>query len=94
MRFLFCSCLSDLPSSNVAHVLWFPRRQHDGKCIELDLACGIFDLKNDTAIEAAEKSVSGVQAPVTSASGPLSEDKLEIGKDGQTLSRHPGIQEL
>lgn len=91
MRFLV-GCL--IPSSNVAHVLRFPRRRHDGKCIELDLACGIFDLKNDTAIEAAEKSVAGMPAPVTRESGPLSGDKLEVGKDGQTLSRHPGIQEL
>jgi len=69
------------------------RRRHDGKCIELDLACGVFDLKNDTAIEAAEKSVAGVPAPVDCVSGPLSDDS-EFRQDGQTLSRHPGIQEL
>jgi len=75
---------------NVASLLC---RRHDGECIELDLSCGVFDLKNDTAIEAAEKSVAGVPAPVDMVSRPLPDDS-EFGQNGKILSRHPGIQEL
>lgn len=58
--------------------------QYDGKHVELDLACGVFDLKSEDAILAAEKSVHVPQVETDSdTESDITDDDI-----------HPGIEEL
>lgn len=49
----------------------FSRGESEGPVIELDLACGLFDLKNDAAVCAAQRAIEN-QAP--QSNGETSED--------------------
>lgn len=59
--------------------------QYDGKHVELDLACGVFDLNNEDAILAAEKSIHIPQPEVDSDSDSSNTTDEDI---------HPGIEEM
>jgi phage baseplate assembly protein gpV len=54
--------------------------QYDGKHVELDLACGVFDLNNEDAVQAAERSIH-VPEPV-------------VDSDTSDEDIHPGIEEI
>lgn len=58
--------------------------QYDGKHVELDLACGVFDLKSEDAVVAAEKSVFAPQLGV--------DDEDDTSDEEEDI--HPGIEEL
>lgn len=60
--------------------------QYDGKHVELDLACGVFDLNNEDAVRAAEKNVSIPQEDT------VHDNDVSDIEEGETI--HPGIQEL
>lgn len=64
---------------------------HEGEHVELDLACGMFDLKDEAAVEAAERTMrAGADADTPSAT---CGDKKKHQGDG-TGAVHPGITEV
>jgi hypothetical protein len=70
---------------------------HAGKHIELDLACGVFDLMDQGAVHAAEQNmVAGSMSSETSSSESGS-DSICDGEDNNEQENaliHPGIQEM
>jgi hypothetical protein len=75
-------------SSEGCEVMELPE-QYDGKHVELDLACGVFDLKNEDAVVAAEKSVRVPQSQVDD-----NDDDDNTSDEDDEDDIHPGIEEL
>ncbi len=71
---------------NQGVVIWCS--DHEGEHVELDLACGMFDLQDEAAIEAAERSMrAGADA------SPPSPMAVPAGSD-EECAVHPGISEV
>jgi len=70
----------------------------EGSYIEMDLACGVVDLKDKVALEAAEKTVGEPPPVEREARGKKGGDEREQHSPTDACSRkrkrHPGIQEM
>lgn len=78
-------------------ITWY-RNAHE-PYVELDLACGIFDLKDEAAVTAAEKSLinTGQQIAVDDEDSDDSEDELQDASKQQKSKKkklHAGIEEI
>lgn len=70
---------------------------HRGKHIELDLACGVFDLMDQDVVQAAEQNMLAGRISTETSSGKSDSDSTCDGQDNdeqENACLHPGIQEM
>jgi hypothetical protein len=85
---LIAKLLATATPLTAPHIFFFSffilGREDEGPVVELDLACGVFDLKDETAIAAAERSLinQGVAVEKFSGGSDSSDSDSSSSSDG------------